>query len=106
MEVGNAAPGGVDKLQLAIDHDVVDVPDKQGLGMQGEVDLHQDGADILLRIKRINAQFLLHAAGTSLGQLNGAAVLRDGVVQLFAQPRNYIGDVPSGGLTWPITGQH
>ena len=74
--------------------------------MQGEVDLHQDGADVLLRIERINAQFLLHAAGTVLGQLNGAAVLRDGVIQLLAQAGYHIGDVPGGRFTWPITGQH
>ena len=106
LQVGNAAPRGIDKLQLAVNHNVVNVSDKQRFGMQGKVNLHQNGADILLGIERINAQFLLHTARTIFGQLNGAAVLRDDVVQLFAQVGNHIGDMSGGCFARSVSGKY
>src|SRR5699024_5704410 len=58
LEVGDAAPRTVDEGDGAILNDVVDVPDEQVLGVQGDVDLDERLTGVLavlaLRIQRVD----------------------------------------------------
>ena len=84
----------------------MNIANQQRLCVQRQVDLHEDGADIVLGIKRIDAELALHACGTDIGKLHRAPIIRDNVLVVLPQSGDHIGNLPRGRLTWAISGEH
>ena len=75
LQIGDATTGGIDKLQLAVHHDVVNIAYQQCLCVQRQVDFDEDGADIVLGIKGIDAELSLYAGCAYIGKLHRAPVI-------------------------------
>ena len=74
LQLRDPAAGGVDQLHRAVAHDVVHVALQQHVGVQGDVDLGQRGADVLLGVQVDTAERLLDLLRTGLGEVDVAAV--------------------------------
>ena len=73
--------------------------------MQRQVDLDQHGADVVLGVQRINAQFALDTCRAVIRKRHSAPVFRDDVVLLFPQAGDHVGDVTGGLRTGTVAGQ-
>ena len=72
-------------MHRVVADDVVHVALQQHVGVQGDVDLGQRGADVLLGVQVDAAERLLELAGARVGEVHVAAV-GVGVVVLAARP--------------------
>ena len=74
LQLRDAAAGGVDQVHRVVADDVVHVALQQHVRVQGDVDLGQRGADVLLGVQVDAAEFGLDLLGAGLGEVDVAAV--------------------------------
>ena len=101
LQVGDAPAGAVDEGDGAVLDDVVDVPDEQVLGVQGDVDLDERLTGVLavlaLRVQGVDAEGVLDELRPLIREEDVAAVRGDCEVLVFLHPLDQLGDLAGRG---------
>ena len=101
LEVGDAAPRTVDEGDGTVLNDVMNVPDEQVLGVQGDVDLDERLTGVLavlaLRVQGVDAEGVLDELRPLIREEDVAAVRGDGEVLVFLHPLDQLGDLAGRG---------
>ena len=106
LQLRHAPAGGVHKRDLAVVDDVVHVPDQQRLRVQRQVHTNESGADVLVRVQRVDVQEPLDLRRPVVGEEGVSPVGVDGVVGVLVQLRHGLGDLAGGLLGAFGAGEH